>query len=132
MQDIFDEFPGKWAIISTSAGKLIGRIIKETENFQEVILQPVFDYMPQLIRQNNGGIGKDVLVLPFDICTSLNTCLHVYNLSSILLFDELNPDDKSQYEKTVRKGAEIARQARAIKSNLIFTNHMPGQPPNKF
>lgn len=125
MIDIFSEYKGTWAVISTGIGKFIGRIIEEDDD--EILLQPVFDFIPKLVQSRDGGLGREVLVLPHELCSTLESKLIVKQPITILKFDNLEEIDREQYEKAVRKGSEIAIQSKAIKSNIILADRLPNQ-----
>lgn len=125
MIDLFSEYSGKWAVIGTASGKLIGRIVKESYASVCIIeLQPVFDMMVRLVQQG-GSLGKDTMVLPHDLCSTLDSKLIVVNPSTILLFEDMSEIDREQYEMITKKGADIARQSRSIKSNIVIADKLP-------
>ena len=119
MTDLFEEYPGKWAVITTHTGKIIGRVIEENE--KEMKVQPAFEYSPRLVQQGS-GLGKDVIVIPYDLFATLDSVVRIRGVSTICWFDELIDIDRSQYEKVTRQGAEIALETKALKSNIILPN----------
>jgi hypothetical protein len=133
MIDVFVDFPGTWVVLANSNEKYIGRVVSSVEDDldldSELKVQPVFEYMSGLVQTENGGIGRQVLLNPYDLCTSFNTPVRFKagNFSSYCRFDEMDPADRREYEKVVAKGVAIAFQARAEKSGLSLSATMPQQ-----
>ena len=127
MQDILEEYKGDWAVIITNIGGFIGRIV--AENDKEINLQPVFDYISQPVQQNDGSIARNVMVLPHDICSTLDSTLRIRDKELItkMLFADMSGSDRDQYASITRKGADIAVQASAAKSGLTLANNVPKQ-----
>lgn len=129
MIDVFVEYPGKWAVLEGQDKKFIGRVLTvedELDLNSEIKLQPVFEYMSGLVETEN-GIGRQVLLNPYDICTTFETPLRFKAgyFSLYVLFEDMDPADKREYEKVVSKGVAIALQARAQKSGISLHSTMP-------
>ena len=124
--DIFNEYKGEWAVIETATGKYIGRILNDFFVDKYIEIQPVFDYMPRLLQNPDGGLAKDVLILPHDLCSTMEAKLTIHQYITTMLFRSMQDVDREQYEKAIYKGAEIAIQAKAIKSNIVLASRMPG------
>ena len=125
--DIFEEYKGEWAVVETASGKFIGRITNDYKIDKYIDLQPVFDHMPRLIQQKDGGLAKDCLVLPHDLCSTLEAELTILQPITIMLFSSMQDIDRKQYERIIHQGASVAMQAKAIKSNIVLASQMPGQ-----
>ena len=118
MKSVFEEYPGDWVMITTSSTRYIGRII--CSDGKERILQPVFECFPQM-EMNQGGIGRDLLVLPFDMCVSMNTKIRISNHNTIVYFDDFDNEDRRIYEEKTELAANMAMAGRAQRAGISLT-----------
>lgn len=132
MNNIFDDYAGEWAVVDVVSQKFVGRIVNFKELYlseynKPVELQPVFDFASNIIPQQNGDLGRNVLVLPHDMTASYNTKVIITKHVSLLLFKDLDQSDLVTYKNLVQKGADILEMMRAQKSGITLARNMPPQ-----
>lgn len=123
-------FSGEWVVVFAGGDRrFIGKItypsvVKDLlEDGGVITLNPVFDYMLQLMQQG-AQIAKAPLVLPFDMCSD-QVNFHVKPIGYIL-FKDMSEDDRKNYQDLVRAAMAMNETAkRGKRSNIEIAKTLP-------
>ena len=142
MEDIFQEFPGLWAVVVYGQNqKCIGRILhdagldpsvdqqidaadKEAFETGHVVMQPIYEYHSALVPTQDGNLSREVLAFPFDLCSNIESKISI-KPTLITWFDRLEVHDAQQYKNVVLKADEMRQATNVQKSGIVRATQMP-------
>ena len=142
MGDIFQEFPGLWAVVIYGQNqKCIGRILhaaglassveeqvasadKEAFESGHVVMSPIYEYHSALVPTQDGNLSREVLAFPFDLCSNIESKISV-KPTLIVWFDRLEAHDAQQYKNVVLKADEMRQATNVQKTGIVRATQMP-------
>jgi hypothetical protein len=136
MGDIFKDYSGKWVFVKNINGdKYIGRCVNEStvdEALKDdyVKLQPSFYYIADYVQDGNGGIARQLLITPIELCIGFDSVVTVKNINFSIQFDEMSSEDRKQFESAVRQGVDGMIEAKAAKSGITLESSIPDSKNN--
>ncbi len=133
------EFNGLWAVITSEGRSYIGKVTAawvrsnpysgSTEPTAALVLEaervtlcPAYDYFSPLrpVQQPGGAVGfsRDPVVTPFEFALE-DVPVHV-KVGTLMLFDDLKPNDRRTYQAFVEAADKQKEAARLQRSGLVL------------
>lgn len=118
-----------WVLLGDGGNKYIGKAVTILDNWKDMLrkdigsgclveLNPGFDYLVQIVQNQQGQIGKQPLLVPFDI-TSGPVAIWV-KASMVVFLDELQEEDRAGYKKLTEAALAMLQRARLARSGIVM------------
>ena len=124
MASIFEKYDGDWAVVDFTSGKFVGRIT--SWDGAKMVMQPFFEFSAPLMQDRQGNVGRNVMVMPHDLLSSLDTPISIYSVSTVVKISDMEKEDRTQYESAINKAYDMVMGARLARSGISIEKSMPG------